>query len=77
MNQQMKKEKNNPKTEATILEVKMLVKDGKRIIDWDYPIKVNAYFLIGVLEDIKHDLLHYVNDEARREIEYYDDEEEE
>ena len=50
-------------TKKTMLEVFAEIdpKTGKRIITWEYGPKINAYFLIGVLEDIKSDLLNQMD----------------
>ena len=37
---------------------------GKPVINWEYGLGINAYFLIGVLEDIKLDLLSQIEHES-------------
>ena len=39
-------------------------KTGRPIINWGYGEKINAYFLIGVLEDIKLELLGHIDHES-------------
>ena len=39
-------------------------KTGRPVINWEYGKKINAYFLIGVLEDIKLDLLGHIDHES-------------
>jgi hypothetical protein len=48
-----------------LLKVEMLEDDKFRpIINWDYTDKQNAYFLIGVLEIIKQELIDTINDRS-------------
>ncbi len=37
---------------------------GRPIINWEYGVTINAYFLIGVLEDIKLELLNMIDHES-------------
>ena len=36
---------------------------GKPVINWEYGEKINAYFLIGILEDIKLEVLSHIDHE--------------
>lgn len=38
-------------------------KDGKRLVDWDFGDRGNAYFTIGVLDVIKDELIQQINEE--------------
>ena len=63
----MKKIKEHqPIINETILEVKMVHNtiEGESMVSWDYPIKKNCYFIIGVLETIKQELLNHIDDEG-------------
>ena len=42
-------------------------KTGKPTINWEYGAKINAYFLVGVLEDIKLELLSHIEHESEKE----------
>ncbi len=37
---------------------------GRPVINWEFGKNVNAYFLIGILEDIKLDLLACIENES-------------
>jgi len=60
---------------TTILEVTLKLEDGKKVLNWDFPHSVNIYFLLGVLENIKFDLLTMMDNDSAPEIEDYEDEE--
>lgn len=46
-------------------------KTGKKGINWDYGKGINAYFLIGILEDIKKELLEQIDSTSQNdEINY-------
>lgn len=52
-----------PHEEQEILRVYGILnrESGKKGIHWDYGKGVNAYFLIGLLEDIKKELLDQID----------------
>ncbi len=56
-------QENKIQTKKTMLEVfaEIHPETGKRIVTWEFGEKINAYFLIGVLEDIKLDLLRQMD----------------
>jgi hypothetical protein len=50
----------------TLLTVEAVKKDGVQRVYWRYG-DVNAYYLIGVLEDIKNDLIQHINNSEENE----------
>ncbi|GAH14776.1 unnamed protein product [marine sediment metagenome] len=57
------KNKEELKIQKELLRVySELNKEGKPRIYWDFGDKLNAYFLIGILEDIKLDLLYQIDE---------------
>jgi len=59
----------NGKVRKTLLIVTLEEKEGTDpIIKWTYPDRQNAYYLIGVLEDVKDDLLSEIRDLTEEEF---------
>lgn len=63
-NIKLPKKEAQPQIKAEILKVNMWKDEitDKKLIEWDYPVKTNCYFLIGVLETIKQELLEEINE---------------
>ncbi len=50
--------------EVELLIVKMVEWEGQPVITWDFTDKQNAYFILGVLDTIKQDLINVINQET-------------
>ena len=48
--------------EKVLLEVTMKEVNGNKVINWNYGDRLNCYFLIGVLETIKAELIDEIED---------------
>ena len=49
----------------TLLNVESKEIEGKHVIGWQFGKEINAYYLIGVLEVIKQELIDTINDETK------------
>ncbi len=60
--------KKDGSVEKIMLEVTMKLVKGKKVIDWNYGDRPNCYFLIGVLDVIKAELINEIEEATDEEI---------